>query len=142
MTKHTCVAAKATPRNIRAKKTNTQGRCTICGKWMSAASVGIGGGTKAPVTAKVATVAGVASAPPKSKDDLLDLFRTETCMVEYEHFGSVQHRVLSLKPCYLGNYVGGGNSKKANSDTLFLYDVDDEKFRKVSVSRIKTITTL
>ena len=68
---------------------------------------------------------------PKSKEELLDLFRTETCMVEYEHFGTIEHRVLSLKPCYLGNYVGKGTSKKANPDTLFLYDVDDETFRIV-----------
>jgi len=142
MTKHTCVAAMANPRNVNAKKINTQGRCTICGKFMTLSSVGIGGGSKATAAVALSTVSGVAQTPPKSKEELLDLFRNKTCMVEYEHHGNVQHRVLSLMPCYLGNYIGNGTSKKANPDTLFLYDVDDEQFRKVSVSRIKTITTL
>lgn len=81
----------------------------------------------------------VQSATPDMKEKYLNIFRNETCMVETTKDGKTQINILSLKSEYLTNYVGKGTSKKADSDTMFLFDVDSEMFKKIKISEIKSI---
>lgn len=80
-----------------------------------------------------------ANAKSSTKEDFLAILRKSTCLVEYTKYGVVQRNVLTLDPTVIGSYQGKGTSKKASSDVIFAYDVDDERFRAVNVSEIKSI---
>lgn len=117
---HTCVASQY----------KHQGRCSICGRFMSAPYPNVSAGLINQPHRKIALY---------DKDEIIDKLRETTCVVEYEKFGKVQTHAFSLEPKYLGNYVGSGKSKNTNNDTLFLYDTDSDKFRRVFVSGIKSV---
>ncbi len=120
---HTCVAVQH----------NHQGRCSICQRFMAAP------GSK--LKSYHNTVVPL-SAVKFDKDVLIDKLRKTTCLIEHEKFGNTFTSAFSLEPCHLGNYVGNGKSRQADADTLFLYDVDADHFRRVFVSGIKSVTEL
>jgi len=60
----------------------------------------------------------------KIKADYIDIFKNNTCLVEYVKNGQVYRNMFSLQATYLKEYQGKGTSKKSDDDTLFLYDVD------------------
>ena len=119
---HTCIASPF----------KNQGRCSVCGKFMPKPAVSYS--TQTTTTAlKPAPVTTV-------KDDLIVLFRANTCLVGYkDNSGNKLTNMLSLEAKYLTNYVGKGTSKKSDPNTLYLYDIDNLTFRKVNIDTIDSI---
>lgn len=117
---HVCVANPCSVRN--GKVIQSQGRCSICGKFMSKPS-------QIPV-------------PTFTKQEVIKLLREKTCIIEYNKFGSTYRDMMSLKTEYLGTYVGSGKSKQTDDNTMFLYDVDAERFKRVLVSGLVSISPI
>jgi hypothetical protein len=114
---HTCIA-------------NTykhQGRCSICGKFMSAPL----NSTQAVTSANIGN--------GFTKEEVLTKLRSGTYEVSYSHNGMNFFKTFSLESKYLGNYIGSGKSALTDDDTLLLYDVHASKFRKLSVKDINTM---
>jgi hypothetical protein len=76
------------------------------------------------------------------KDFYINTLRSSVCIVKYQKNGNECHSALTLSPTVLKPYVGKGTSKKANPDQIFAYDVDEERFRCIIVSHIKSCIPL
>lgn len=131
MNSHTCVPKPITMKNNSG--VNHQARCAICNKFMPTKTLSNAWTAPAGVNRVTNGV---------NKDSLIARFRKETCSVTYMRDGYQCTHALSLDPKYLSGYVGKGTSKKADTDTLFLYDVDNQRFRKINVNDIISVVTL
>lgn len=98
-----------------------QGRCRICGKFMS----------------KPAQVTGLFAPVPTPKDEFVSMLRETVLFVTFEnYYGNTVTKLVTLMPEYLTDYQGNGSYKKANDDIVFAYDVDAQKFITIKVSKI------
>ena len=87
-----------------------QGRCSICGKFMTAPK------TQTDVI-------------NSEKEAHINLLKDNVYETEYTDKNGVCHtRYLTLMPCYLTGYIGKGTSKKAPSNKIFAYDTHAKVF--------------
>ena len=81
-----------------------------------------------------APTAPIYGAPDKTI--LLEKLRTGVFKIEYDKYGTIITDKFTLLPSFLTGYVGHGTSKKANDDIVFAYDVTDNRFKSIKVSKI------
>jgi hypothetical protein len=104
-----------------ASQFKNQGRCCICGRFMSAPNVNL------PANCGWSA----------NKEHFLNLLRNGVYLVKYERAGVPEKRYVTLMPSYLSDYVGKGTYKKAiNTDKIFAYDVDEERFCGIDINTI------
>jgi len=94
-----------------------QGRCCICGRFMSGNTVGTNN-------------------KQFDKKTILEKLRENTHSIEYKKFNNKFTSNFSLESKYIGNYIGNGNSKNTDDNTLFLYDINSKHFRMIKVDNI------
>jgi hypothetical protein len=82
------------------------------------------------------------STDPDAKEKFLAKLRTTEVMVTYEHNGSTVINTFTLKPDYLTGYVGKGSSKRAPSNLIYAYDVDEKRFKAIDVTKVSSFIPL
>ena len=84
----------------------------------------------------------VCQPPTNRKDEYLSTLRTHEVLVTHERNGQSVVDNLTLKADYLTGYVGKGNSKKAPSDLIYAYDIDEKRFKAIDVTKISSFIPL